>query len=111
LSNSYKQAWWNLFAEQAVQSFPMLPAPLIDDHQVPADAEVADAHLYEFPYKNWADITRHKPSKPITISHVERGTMRLQKTHIGRPRKRKRIRITPPKTTDYTKGSEVKAVK
>ena len=49
----------------------------------------------DFPYKNWADITRHKPSKPITISQVERGTMRMEKTHIGRPRKRKRIRITP----------------
>ncbi|MGB2876652.1 MAG: DDE-type integrase/transposase/recombinase, partial [Dehalococcoidales bacterium] len=65
------------------------------------DKTPAEVAGIDFPYKNWADITRHKPSKPITISHVERGTMRLQKTHIGRPRKRKRItrstpRITPP---------------
>lgn len=65
------------------------------------DKTPAEVAGIDFPYKNWADITRHEPSKPITVTHVERGTMRLQKTRIGRPRKRGRItrktpRITPP---------------
>jgi putative transposase len=58
------------------------------------DKTPAEVTGIDFPYKNWADITRHKPSKPITVSHVERGTMRMEKTHIGRPKKR--IRITQP---------------
>ena len=65
-------------------------------HTALDDKTPAEVAGIDFPYKNWADITRHKPSKPITISHVERGTMRLQDTYIGRPHKRKRIRITPP---------------
>ncbi len=61
------------------------------------DKTPAEVAGIDFPYKNWADITRHKLSKPITISHVKRGTMRLQKTHIGRPKKRIRItKKTPP---------------
>ena len=62
-------------------------------HSALDDKTPAEVAGIDFPYKNWADITRHKPSKPITISHVERGTMRLEETHIGRPKKR--IRITP----------------
>ena len=64
-------------------------------HEALHDKTPAEVAEIDYPYENWADITRkHKPSKPITISHVERGTMRLQKSHIGRPRKR--LRITPP---------------
>lgn len=55
-----------------------------------------------YPYENWADIIRkHKPSTRIIIEHQPRDSMRLQKTQIGRPRKRLRItnskpRLTPP---------------
>ena len=67
------------------------PHDALDDK---TPAEVAEI---DFPYKNWADITRHKPSNPITVSHVKRGTMRLPKTQIGRPKKRIRItQKTPP---------------
>ena len=66
-------------------------------HTALNDKTPAEVAGIDFPYKNWADITRHKPSKPITVSHVERGTMRMEKTHIGRPKKR--VRITPPKPT------------
>ena len=62
-------------------------------HDALDDKTPAEVAGIGFPYKNWADITRHKPSKPVIVSHVERGTMRLQKTQIGRPRKR--VRITP----------------
>jgi len=64
-------------------------------HTALDDKTPAEVAGIGFPYKNWADITRHKPSKPITVSHVERGTMRMRETHIGRPKKR--IRITPPR--------------
>jgi len=65
-------------------------------HDALNDKTPAEVAGIEFPYKNWADITRHKPSKPITVSHVERGTMRLQETHIGRRKKRIRIKTPPP---------------
>jgi transposase-like protein len=73
-------------------------------HDALDDKTPAEVVGIDFPYKDWADITRHEPSKPITVSHVERGTLRLQKTRIGRPRKRARItrrtpRITPPMTS------------
>ncbi len=68
-------------------------------HTALDDKTPAEMAGVDFPYKNWADITRHKPSKPITISHVERGTMRMEKTHIGRPKKRSRITPPPPQIT------------
>lgn len=62
-------------------------------HDALDDKTPAEVAGIDFPYKNWADITRHKPSTPITISHVERGSVRLSRKRIGRPRKR--VRITP----------------
>jgi len=61
-------------------------------------AEVAGIN---YPYENWADITRHKPSVPVTIEHQPRDKVKLPPIQIGRPRKRIRIsnkktRITPP---------------
>ena len=61
-------------------------------------AEVAGIN---YPYKNWADITRHKPSKSVIIEHQPRGKVELPRIQIGRPKKRIRIskkspRITPP---------------
>ncbi|MFC1941716.1 transposase [Chloroflexota bacterium] len=64
-------------------------------HSALDDKTPAEVAGVDFPYKNWKDITRHKPSKPVTVSHVERGTMLMEKTHIGRPKKR--VRITPKK--------------
>jgi hypothetical protein len=55
-----------------------------------------------FPYKNWADITRHKPSKPIVIEHKSRYAIRLEKTHIGKPTKRVRISQRTPRLTPKT---------
>jgi transposase-like protein len=61
-------------------------------------AEVAGIN---YPYKDWADITRHKPSKPIVTEHQPRDKVRLPLAQIGRRKKRIRIskrtpRITPP---------------
>lgn len=48
-----------------------------------------------YPYRNWDDVIRtHRPSHKITIEHVTRGTLKLPKVNIGRPRIR--TRITPP---------------
>ncbi|MFC2007708.1 IS6 family transposase [Chloroflexota bacterium] len=71
-------------------------------HDALDDKTPAEVAGIAFPYKNWADITRHKPSKPITISHVERGTMRMQETHIGRPKKRVRASQRTPQITPLT---------
>lgn len=65
-------------------------------HTALGDKTPAEVAGIDFPYKNWADITRHKPSVKITIEHKPRGSLRLEETHIGRPRKR--IRITKPVT-------------
>lgn len=59
------------------------------DNKTPA--EVAGI---TYPYKNWDDVIRkHKPSVKVEVTHVERGTLKLPKTHIGG---RRRVRITPP---------------
>jgi len=63
-------------------------------HDALGDKTPAEVAGIDFPYKNWADITRHKMSKPVIIEHKPRGSLRLQETHIGRPRKR--VRIIPP---------------
>jgi len=57
----------------------------------------------DFPYKNWSDITRHKPSKPVIIEHQPRGRVKLPQVQVGRTRKRVRVskrvrRDTPPPT-------------
>jgi len=63
-------------------------------HSALNDKTPAEVAGIDFPHENWADITRHKLSKPVTVSHVKRGTMRLEKTRIGRPKKR--VRISKP---------------
>ena len=62
-------------------------------HSALDDKTPAEVAGIDFPYKNWADITRHKPSKPIIIEHQPRGTTKLPPIQIGRPKK---IRISPP---------------
>ena len=64
------------------------------DDKTPAEVAGVD-----FPYKNWADITRHKPSRPVIIEHKPRGSIRLEPTQIGRKRKRIRIAQPPPQIT------------
>lgn len=68
-------------------------------HTALDDKTPAEVAGIDFPYRNWADITRHKPSKPVIIEHKPRGSIRLQETHIGRPRKRIRISQPMPKIT------------
>jgi len=60
-------------------------------HTALKDKTPAEVAGIDFPYNNWADITRHKPSKTIIIEHKPRGSMRLEPTRIGRPR---RVRIS-----------------
>lgn len=55
--------------------------------KTPAESAGAD-----FPYKNWADITRHQPSKPITVEHRPRTAPRLEHITVGRPKKRTRVK-------------------
>jgi len=64
-------------------------------HTTLNDKTPAEVAGVDFPYKNWADIARHKPSKPVIIEHKPRGSIRLEPSLIGR--KHKRVRITPPK--------------
>ena len=48
------------------------------------DKTPAEVVEIDFPYKNWADITRHKPSKPAVIEHQPRDKTRLPVVQIGR---------------------------
>ena len=73
-------------------------------HTALEDKTPAEVAGIDFPHKNWADITRHKPSKYIVIEHKPRGSIRLEKTNIGRPRKR--VRITPS-TPRITRRSDI----
>ncbi len=59
-------------------------------HTALDDKTPAEIAGIEYPYKDWADITRHKPSKPIIIEHQPRGTVKLPHIQVGRPRKRVR---------------------
>lgn len=50
-----------------------------------------------YPYKDWDDVIRnYKPKTKIEVTHVERGSLLLPRTHIGRPT-RVRISNTMPK--------------
>jgi putative transposase len=69
-------------------------------HTALDDKTPAEAAGIDYPYKNWADITRHKPSKAVIVEHQPRGGLKLPPIQIGRPRKR------PPrgKRGDYYTG-------
>jgi len=70
-------------------------------HTALNDKTPAEVAGVDYPYKNWADITHHKPSKPVIIEHQPRGEVRLTPPiQIGRPRKR------PPRSKrgDYYTG-------
>jgi putative transposase len=55
------------------------------------DKTPAEAAGIDYPYKNWADITHHKMSKPVIIEHQPRSEIRLTPPlQIGRARKRDR---------------------
>jgi transposase-like protein len=46
----------------------------------------AESAGIRYPYKNWTDvISRHRPTVKVEVVHVERGTLKLPKTYIGRP--------------------------
>lgn len=61
-------------------------------HTALNDKTPAEVAGVGFPYKNWADITRHKLSKPIIIGHQPRTSIRLEPTRVGRTPKRVRPR-------------------
>lgn len=62
----------------------------IRPHTALNDKTPAEVAGIDYPYKNWADITRHKPSKPVVIEHQPRDMVELPRIQIGRPRKRVR---------------------
>jgi transposase-like protein len=62
-------------------------------HTALNDRTPAEAAGIDYPYKNWADITRHKPKGKIVIEHQPRNRERLLPTGIGG---RRRVRVTPP---------------
>jgi len=62
-------------------------------HEALDDKTPAEAASVDYPYKNWADITRrHIPSIKVEVTHTPRGSIRLPTTHVGRPRKHVRAR-------------------
>ncbi len=63
----------------------------IRPHTALNDRTPAEVAGIDYPYKNWADITRHKPSKPIITEHQPRGKVELPRIQVGRPRKRIRV--------------------
>jgi len=74
------------------------------DERTPAEAAGID-----YPYNNWADITRHRPSRPVIIEHMPRGSLRLEPTGIGGKRRRRRSKrkpkdTPPPTTMGQTRG-------
>ncbi len=60
----------------------------IRPHTALNDRTPAEVAGIDYPYKNWADITRHKPSKPIVVEHQPRDAVKLPYIQVGRPRKR-----------------------
>lgn len=72
------------------------------------DKTPAEVAGIDYPYKNWADITRHKPSKPIITGHQPRDKVRLPFIQIGRPRKRTRVKPKASKSTPMPTLKEVR---
>jgi putative transposase len=65
-------------------------------------AEVAGIN---YPYKNWDElIRRHKPTITIEVMHVERGSLPLPKTQIGRPRRQGLPRVRRSRQIDLGAG-------
>jgi len=64
-------------------------------HTALDDKTPAEVAGIVFPYKNWADITRHKPSSRIIIEHQPRDRIKLPPIQIGRTPKR--VRVAKPK--------------
>jgi len=76
-------------------------------HTALGDKTPAEVAGIDFPYKNWADITRHKPSKPVIMEHQPRVIIRTIETHGGIPRKYKRKPKIPRIKTMVTGGIEI----
>lgn len=57
-------------------------------HEALENKTPAEAAGIHYPYKNWNELIRnYKPSHKIEVLHVERGTLKLPETQIGRPHK------------------------
>ncbi len=73
----------------------------IRPHTALDDRTPAEVAGIDYPYENWADITRHEPSKPVITEHQPRDRVKLPVIQVGRPRKRKRrvkSRVSKPIT-------------
>jgi len=71
-------------------------------HTALNDRTPAEASGTDYPYRNWADITRHKPKAKIVIEHQPRDRIRLSPTNIGGRPKRVRISQRTPRITPRT---------
>ena len=71
------------------------------------DKTPAEAAGINYPYKNWADITKHKPSKPVIVEHQPRGTIFVKRVQVGRPKKRTRVKTPKLPSTLEVGGIEI----
>jgi hypothetical protein len=73
-------------------------------HESLGNKTPAESAGIRYPYKNWTDIiSKHRPTVKVEVTHVERGTLKLPKTQIGRPYV-PRIGISTKRTTRHTTG-------
>jgi len=78
-------------------------------HTFLGDKTPAEVAGIDYPYQNWADITRkHKPSKPVIIEHQPRERVKLPTVQVGRPQKRKRYRRKLPTAPTTIMGMRLK---
>jgi len=78
-------------------------------HTFLGDKTPAEVAGIDYPYQNWADITRkHKPSKPVIIEHQPRERVKLPTVQVGRPQKRKRYRRKLPTAPTTMMGMRLK---
>ncbi|MFC1946572.1 integrase core domain-containing protein [Chloroflexota bacterium] len=85
-------------ANEFIQGF-LVHYNYIRPHTSLNDRTPAEVAGINYPYKDWADITRHKPSVPVVIEHQPRGKVRLPLAQIGRRKKRIRISKKAPRIT------------
>ena len=58
-------------------------------HESLSDKTPAEVAGVAYPYKNWAEVTRHKPKGRIIVGHTPRGTGHLPETKVSRARRRR----------------------
>jgi transposase-like protein len=73
----------------------------IRPHTTFDDMTPAEVAGVDYPYENWADITRHKPSKPVVVEHRPRSSLRLPEIYPTKQRKRVRVSKHTPRITPH----------